>query len=78
MAGCGQTRERIVYVGYARPPAVDGAVRIATSQPVDVTIEGQADISTTLNIGGWYVITPGDLQAFIEIVREHREQTKGD
>ena len=77
MAGCAQTRERIIYVGYARPPAADGAVKIATNEPIAVTVSGKTDHAATLDLGGWYAITGGDLQALVDIVRlyqaEHAE-----
>lgn len=59
---------RIVYVSFARTPEVTkGAIKIATNRKIPVTVEGE---ETTLDLGGWNVVSNSDLKGFIEAINE--------
>ncbi len=60
---------RIVYTSFQQTPEeARGAIRIATNAPIPVTVVGETDTSTTLDIGGYYAVHPRDLKAFVECV----------
>lgn len=77
-AGCAQTTERIVYVGYARPPQATGALRVATSEPLPVTVVGKSDRQALIRVGGWYLVSPPDLAAFLKLAQEKHKETEAD
>ena len=61
---------KIVYVSYAKTPEeAQGALRIATNSKIPVTVVGETDTYTELNLGGYYVISAGDLKAFVNAVQ---------
>ena len=66
---------RVVYVSYGEEPdEAVGAIRVATNDPIPVTIvpeSGAADaIQTNLNVGGYYMVSPADLAAFLDAVKQ--------
>lgn len=63
-------RFRVIYVQHSKlPEETHGALRIATNKKVPVTIVGKTDVHAELNIGGYFVISAGDLKAFIQAVK---------
>lgn len=61
----------IVYTSYNRPPdEATGAIKIATNEPVAVTIEGDKTVNTKRDIGGMYVISGPDLEVMVKAVRQ--------
>ena len=61
---------RIVYVTMAETPIeTQGAIKIATSRPVEVTIEGKTDIDTKMDLGGYYAIRGTDLKELLRHVK---------
>jgi hypothetical protein len=62
---------KIVYVGFAAPDdTAKGALKVATNEGIPVTIEGDAQTSAVMNVGGYYLISASDLKAFIQLARE--------
>lgn len=58
---------RIIYVSYSNlPEEAQGALRIATNDLIPVTIVGEKDVSTKLNLGGYFVISKDDLKALLK------------
>jgi len=69
MAGCSGTR--IVYAGFARQPEeAQGAIRIATNSPIQVTVVGVDDFTTKMDLGGKYIISGPDLKGLIGAARK--------
>lgn len=68
-SGCSigvKEKQTIVYSQvYKTPEQCKGAIRIATNKKIEVTIEGEKDISTTMDIGGRYVIDYADLSQLL-------------
>ena len=69
--GCGtigvKERHTILYASFGEiPEAATGAIRIATNEPVKVTIVGEEEIYTELDICGYYVVSGRDLEAFVD------------
>jgi len=74
IAGCKTTEHRLIYVGFAETPEeAKGAIKIATNEPIPVTIEGKEDVSTKADLGGYYAVRAADLKAFVEAVRKLQE-----
>lgn len=65
---------RVVYVGYGEAWPVNGAIRIATSDPIHVTVDDgkDKDIATKLNLGGYYAVSEADMKAFLAAVRKQQ------
>lgn len=69
MVGCSGTR--IIYAGFARQPEeAKGAIRIATNSPIQVTVVGVDDFTTTMDLGGKYVISGPDLEGLVNAARK--------
>ncbi len=63
-------RFKIIYVQHSKlPEEAKGALRIATNESIPVTVVGKTDVHTELNLGGYFVISAGDLKAFIQAVK---------
>lgn len=64
-------KERIIYVSFAKTPEeLKGALRIATSDPIPVTVVGEEETAAELSLGGYYVVHENDLRAFIKAINE--------
>lgn len=48
------------------PESAKGAVRIATNEPVKLSVDGIADKVFTKNIGGYVVVVPGWYAALVD------------
>lgn len=67
-------RVRIIYVSYTKTPEqTKGAIRIATNDKIPVTVMGKTDVSTEMNLGGYFVVNASDLKAFVEAVKKVNE-----
>lgn len=63
-----RTETTIVYSSIAKTPeAVSGLIRVATNEPVSVTVN---DKMSTLDIGGYYVVSAADLEVMINNLKE--------
>jgi hypothetical protein len=73
-AGCGtigiKEKSRIVYVSFAKTPEeLKGALRVATNEPIPVTVVGEEETEAELNLGGYYLVHENDLKAFLNAIR---------
>lgn len=60
-------RERIIYARYAKmPQELDGAIQIATNEEIPVTIIGEKDVQTEMDLGGYVAVNAYDLEALLE------------
>jgi hypothetical protein len=60
---------RIVYAGFAKQPEeFKGALRVATNDEIPVTIVGDKETYSEMSLGGYYIVSPSDLKAFVEAV----------
>lgn len=60
----------IVYASYSQDAEIGGAIRIATNEPIPVTIIADGkEVSTTKDLGGYFVVHKTDLKAFIAAVK---------
>lgn len=61
---------RVIYTSYSSlPEESQGAMRIATNQKIPITIVGEKDINTSLDLGGYFVISKNDLLYFIGLAK---------
>jgi len=67
---------RIVYVSLTQHAEVKGAIKIATNKSIPVTLEGITDVSTELNLGGLYAISPNDLKVLIDAAKKNKNSSK--
>ena len=66
--GCFQTD--VIYTSFNKmPEEAFGAIRIATNDPIPITILGKTEITTKKNLGGYFAIHPNDLKAFIQCIK---------
>ena len=64
-------KERIIYVSFSKTPEeLKGALKIATNDPIPVTVVGEEETYSELNLGGYYVVHENDLRAFIKAINE--------
>ena len=62
---------KIVMTTYTKhSDETNGALRIATNEPIDCIVIGETDYATKLNLGGYYVVHERDLKAFINAIQE--------
>lgn len=75
LVGCSigvKEKNRIIYVSLQAVPAeTKGAIRIATNKKIPVTIQGSSDISTKLNIGGYFILSGADLKLLVKALAEN-------
>ena len=81
MTGCWtlgvKENDRIIYVSFAAPlDEIQGAIRIATEKPIPVTVVGKQDISTKMNLAGYYAVSAADLRAFVAAVKAQKERAE--
>jgi len=67
---------RLVYVSITQHAEVDGAIKIATNEPIPVTVEGSDNILTQLDLGGMYAISSQDLEVLINEAKKHTNPTE--
>ena len=74
ITGCSigvKEKQTLVYASFAASPEeAKGAIKIATNRPILVTIEGEKNIITTMDLGGYYVVSARDLKAFINAIKK--------
>ncbi len=64
-------KQTIVYASFAASPEeAKGAIKIATNKLIPVTIEGEKDIFTKMELGGYYAVSARDLKAFINAIKK--------
>lgn len=75
ITGCSigvKEKQTIIYTSFAKTPEESkGAIKIATNKLVPVTIEGEKDIFTKMDLGGYYAISASDLKAFINAIKKN-------
>jgi len=74
MTGCSigvKEKQTLVYASFAAAPEeAKGAIKIATNKPILVTVEGEKDIVTKMDLGGYYAVSARDLKAFINAIKK--------
>lgn len=77
ISGCAigiKEKQTVIYAGFAKSPEeLQGAIRIATNTKIPVTIIGETETLTEMDLGGMIAIREADLKY---LVKEHNE--KGD
>jgi len=64
-------KQTVVYASFATAPEeAKGAIKIATNRPIPVTIEGEKEIFTKMELGGYYIVSARDLKAFIDAIKK--------
>lgn len=61
----------VVYASPFRPPDANGALKIATNEPIPVTIEGDSDTYAEMDLGGMYAIPASELELFLNALEEY-------
>lgn len=61
---------RIVYASIGKQDEeMKGALRIATNDEILVTIVGDTETVTEMDLGGYYAVSAADLKLFIKAVK---------
>lgn len=64
-------KQTLVYASFAAAPEeAKGAIKIATNKPIPITVEGEKDLYTKMDLGGYYVVSARDLRAFINAIKK--------
>ena len=72
--GCKVTEREIIYSSFAEvPEEAKGAIKIGQTAEIQVTIEGDEEIVTMMNLAGFYAIRGHDLKEFVRVYRLYQE-----
>lgn len=64
----------IVYASIGEVPIeFRGALRVAMNDPIRVTIVGDKETVASLDLGGYYIISPSDLKLFLKALKAYDE-----
>lgn len=59
-------KQTLIYAGFAKTSEESkGAIRIATNDPIPVTVIGEKDIHTKKDCGGMIVVREADYKALV-------------
>lgn len=65
----------IVYASIGKQEEeFKGALRIATNNEIRVTIAGDKETVSHMDLGGYYAVSAADLKLFIKAVRQMKDQ----
>jgi len=66
-------KTKVIYVSQFKvPEECKGALKIATNKKIPVTIEGEKDVYTEMDLGGYYAIKAQDLKGFVDALQKNR------
>lgn len=63
-------KERVIitYVGFAKTPEeANGAIKIATNKKIPVTVVGENDLITEMDLGGFLAVRETDFVKLVEL-----------
>ena len=69
-------KERVIitYVGFAKSTEEsNGAIKIATNKKIPVTVVGENDLNTEMDLGGFLAVREPDFIKLVELANEPKK-----